>query len=416
MLLEKRVSIVATGPGKNRTGPTAVVQPLNEASAPLPPRHVNPIVLILVAAVVGGVVAAGVTVTYHIRMQRIEQRRAEKQRLADELRARPNPCATRAPPPCRPTRPTTRARTTSPLAPRHLHHPHAITPTPVRLSLLGSGSSGNVAYIEAGKGTRTRVLVDAGLSKSEIVARLHGAHRRGRAVDAGPDRRGPGHPRSQRPRRLRRRARAAALRHRRHAPGAARSRRRWCCAGEPFTVGALRGDAGAAAARRRRDGRLRRSSDGASRVGILTDCGHDAPEVAQAYAGCDVLVLETNHDVTMLRYGPYPPSLKRRVGGRLGHLSNDQAASLLKHDAAGGAAAEAGDRRAPVAGQQPRRSWPSARSTACSAARGRVLVATSRAARPSSPSRAAACARALAQRAAQLSTFPSLPQTSETSA
>jgi phosphoribosyl 1,2-cyclic phosphodiesterase len=52
--------------------------------------------------------------------------------------------------------------------------------------------------------------------------------------------------------------------------------------------------------------------------------------VAQAYAGCDVMVLECNHDVTMLRYGPYPPSLKRRVGGRLGHLSNDQAVSILK--------------------------------------------------------------------------------------
>ncbi|HEY1586357.1 MAG TPA: MBL fold metallo-hydrolase, partial [Polyangia bacterium] len=70
--------------------------------------------------------------------------------------------------------------------------------------------------------------------------------------------------------------------------------------------------------------------DGTSRVGILTDCGYDAPEVAQAFAGCDVMVLECNHDVTMLRYGPYPPSLKRRVGGRLGHLSNEQAASILK--------------------------------------------------------------------------------------
>jgi ribonuclease BN (tRNA processing enzyme) len=52
--------------------------------------------------------------------------------------------------------------------------------------------------------------------------------------------------------------------------------------------------------------------------------------VAEGFAGCDVLVLETNHDSTMLKHGPYPPSLKRRVGGRLGHLSNDQAASLLK--------------------------------------------------------------------------------------
>jgi phosphoribosyl 1,2-cyclic phosphodiesterase len=67
-----------------------------------------------------------------------------------------------------------------------------------------------------------------------------------------------------------------------------------------------------------------------ARAGILTDCGHDAPEVVEAYAGCDVLVLETNHDATMLKHGPYPPSLKRRVGGRLGHLSNDQAASFLR--------------------------------------------------------------------------------------
>jgi phosphoribosyl 1,2-cyclic phosphodiesterase len=71
-------------------------------------------------------------------------------------------------------------------------------------------------------------------------------------------------------------------------------------------------------------------SDGSAKVGVLTDCGHETPEVAAAFAGCDILALEANHDVTMLRYGPYPPSLKRRVGGRLGHLSNEQAASLLK--------------------------------------------------------------------------------------
>ena len=71
-------------------------------------------------------------------------------------------------------------------------------------------------------------------------------------------------------------------------------------------------------------------SDGENTVGIVTDCGYDAPEVAQGFAGCDLLVLEANYDVTMLRYGPYPPSLKRRVGGRLGHLSNEQSASLLK--------------------------------------------------------------------------------------
>ncbi len=71
-------------------------------------------------------------------------------------------------------------------------------------------------------------------------------------------------------------------------------------------------------------------SDAESKVGILTDCGYDSAEVAAAFAGCDVLALETNYDQTMLQAGPYPPTLKRRVGGSRGHLSNDQAASLLK--------------------------------------------------------------------------------------
>ena len=52
-------------------------------------------------------------------------------------------------------------------------------------------------------------------------------------------------------------------------------------------------------------------------------------------AGVDALVLECNHDATMLENGPYPASLKRRVGGRFGHLENGQSAALLdklKHD------------------------------------------------------------------------------------
>jgi phosphoribosyl 1,2-cyclic phosphodiesterase len=43
----------------------------------------------------------------------------------------------------------------------------------------------------------------------------------------------------------------------------------------------------------------------------------------------NALVLECNHDADMLENGPYPPSLRRRVGGRYGHLENGQAASLL---------------------------------------------------------------------------------------
>ena len=46
-------------------------------------------------------------------------------------------------------------------------------------------------------------------------------------------------------------------------------------------------------------------------------------------SGCDALALECNHDPEMLRGGPYPESLKRRVGGRFGHLSNEAAGALL---------------------------------------------------------------------------------------
>jgi phosphoribosyl 1,2-cyclic phosphodiesterase len=65
------------------------------------------------------------------------------------------------------------------------------------------------------------------------------------------------------------------------------------------------------------------------RIGVLTDLGHATPHVCTAFRGCDLLLLEFNHDRRMLEEGPYPPKLKRRVGGPWGHLSNEQAADLL---------------------------------------------------------------------------------------
>jgi phosphoribosyl 1,2-cyclic phosphodiesterase len=44
---------------------------------------------------------------------------------------------------------------------------------------------------------------------------------------------------------------------------------------------------------------------------------------------CDALVLECNHDLDMLRGGPYPPALKQRVAGPFGHLANEAAAAIL---------------------------------------------------------------------------------------
>jgi len=76
-------------------------------------------------------------------------------------------------------------------------------------------------------------------------------------------------------------------------------------------------------------------SDGAKRLGVLTDAGCCTPHIEAMLAGVEALVLECNHDAAMLENGPYPASLKRRVGGRFGHLENGQAAALLdklKHD------------------------------------------------------------------------------------
>lgn len=69
--------------------------------------------------------------------------------------------------------------------------------------------------------------------------------------------------------------------------------------------------------------------DGNRRLGVLTDAGCGTPHIEAMLSGVDALVLECNHDAAMLENGPYPPMLKRRVGGRFGHLENSQSAALL---------------------------------------------------------------------------------------
>ena len=72
-------------------------------------------------------------------------------------------------------------------------------------------------------------------------------------------------------------------------------------------------------------------SDGAKRLGVLTDTGALTAHIEQSLSGCDALVLECNHDLEMLMAGPYPASLKRRVSGKFGHLDNLTAALLLSN-------------------------------------------------------------------------------------
>lgn len=197
----------------------------------------------------------------------------------------------------------------------------------MRFTWLGSGSRGNAALVEAGG---TCVMLDCGLSLREIEARLAWRGREPADVDAilvtheHADHIGGV-------------ARFAA-RHDIHVYATAGTahgfragpppRLERICSHGRFAVGGLEisplpvpHDA--------REPCQFVFSDGAVRLGVLTDLGRSTPHVVASLAGCDAVAIECNHDEAMLSGGPYPPALKRRVGGELGHLSNRQAAGLL---------------------------------------------------------------------------------------
>ena len=69
-------------------------------------------------------------------------------------------------------------------------------------------------------------------------------------------------------------------------------------------------------------------TDGAAKLGILTDLGHATSHVLGQLSGCNALLLEFNHDADLLADSAYPPFLKQRIGGHFGHLANSQAASI----------------------------------------------------------------------------------------
>ncbi|MHB1675269.1 MAG: MBL fold metallo-hydrolase [Acidobacteriaceae bacterium] len=73
------------------------------------------------------------------------------------------------------------------------------------------------------------------------------------------------------------------------------------------------------------------------RVVVATDLGYLAPNVRMHLRGADLLVIESNHDVEMLRDGPYPWIVKQRVLSRVGHLSNDALGEYLSSEYDGAA-------------------------------------------------------------------------------
>jgi len=71
--------------------------------------------------------------------------------------------------------------------------------------------------------------------------------------------------------------------------------------------------------------------DGVSKVGVATDLGYVSKGIYEKLVECNIVVIEANHDLEMLRNGEYPQNIKDRIESIKGHLSNDQCANLVKH-------------------------------------------------------------------------------------
>jgi phosphoribosyl 1,2-cyclic phosphodiesterase len=198
------------------------------------------------------------------------------------------------------------------------------------LTVLGSGSRGNALLVESGGDA---LLVDAGFSFPDLARRMA-------AAGAGGDR-----------------VRAIALTHEHgdHARGASRAAAAWnvpvaASAGTLTAVAARLGGARTVClppARRVRIGSFTLAAyptahDASEpvmlvvedaegrRLGVAYDVGSPTAALQHACRGLDALVIESNHDEVLLRASAYPATVRARIAGRAGHLSNTQAAALVR--------------------------------------------------------------------------------------
>ncbi len=99
--------------------------------------------------------------------------------------------------------------------------------------------------------------------------------------------------------------------------------------GQTVTIGAMEITAFATPHDSRESMGYRIASDDGKSIAVATDMGYITPTVTAAISGADLVHIESNHDLTMLRNGPYPYPLKRRIEGEGGHLSNCACAQVL---------------------------------------------------------------------------------------
>ena len=199
----------------------------------------------------------------------------------------------------------------------------------MRFASLGSGSDGNSLLVEV---NGTRILADCGFSLSNTITRLA---RRG--IDAASIN-----------------AVIVTHEHDDHIGGVARFARKfgvpvWLTHGtlqasadafadhaaleifdchQRFTIGAIEIEPYTVPHDAREPAQFV-FSDGAARLGLLTDAGSLTAHMQEVLSGLDALVLECNHDLDLLWHGAYPERLKQRIAGNFGHLDNATAARLL---------------------------------------------------------------------------------------
>ncbi len=70
--------------------------------------------------------------------------------------------------------------------------------------------------------------------------------------------------------------------------------------------------------------------DGVTKAAIATDTGYVSPELLESITGAKLVYIESNHDVAMVRTGPYPYPLQKRILSNIGHLSNEACADTLR--------------------------------------------------------------------------------------
>lgn len=202
----------------------------------------------------------------------------------------------------------------------------------MRVSVLGSGSAGNATLVWAGN---TRVLVDAGFSARDLARRLealgvdaddvdaivithdHGDHTKGMGVFAR---------RHGTPLHMTEPTREACARLLRGEETVVTYR-----PGRVFTIGDVRVEPFIT---------VHDAADPVGvalvdectglRLGVATDLGRPTAQIRHALAGCDLLILEANHDEVLLHTSAYPWSVKRRIASSHGHLSNQAAARFVK--------------------------------------------------------------------------------------